>query len=271
MSEQFSRRQVELILRRTAELERRGDEALDAIGADDLEKVAAELGLSQEALRQALAEARAGMLAPEEAHSLLDRLLGGRLIEARRFVPGEADAVRATVERFMEEQGFQIRRQRQEITVWEPAQGMASWLRRAFGGRTAFRLPREVDVEIRIAAVPGGPHPVLVQLRIDARRLRSARAGGAALALVLGAGMAVLGAQLLPMPVELVAWGAGTTAGVAGAWGGRRSYLATRERLQVALERFLDFLEAAPSRPASAPAADPISRLVDFLSRDWWR
>ena len=36
------------------------------------------------------------------------------------------------------------------------------------------------------------------------------------------------------------------------------------------LERFLDFLEHEPLS-ASQPASDPIKRIVDFLSGDWWR
>src|SRR5688572_22478152 len=129
MAEQFSRRQVELILRRTAELERKREDSVDTIDAGDLEKVAAELGLSQEALRQALAESRAGMLTAEEA-TFLDRFFGPGLVEARRWVPTDLARTRAAVERFLQEQGFQIKRHRGDITVWEPARDLWSWLRR---------------------------------------------------------------------------------------------------------------------------------------------
>lgn len=45
--------------------------------------MADELGMSQDALRQALAESRAGALAPNEERTLIDRVFGRRIIEAR--------------------------------------------------------------------------------------------------------------------------------------------------------------------------------------------
>ena len=267
MAEQFSRRQVELILRRTAELERKREDSMEAISTDDLEKVAAELGMSQEALRQALAESRAGMLTAEEA-TFLDRFFGSGLVEARRFVPTDLARTRAAVERFLQEQGFQIKRHRGDITVWEPARDLWSWLRRTFRGGP-YRLPRELDIEVRVAEMPGGPHPVLVQLKVDAHRLRGTSVGGSVAAVVLGTGIAIAGSVLLPLPTELALWAAGAGAGTIGVVGARSSYRKERERLEIALERFLDFLEHEP--PQLAPAQDPFSRLAEFLNRDWWR
>ena len=270
MPEQFSRRQVELILRRTAELERRHDS--DDINASDLERVAEELGMSQAALKQALAESRAGLLEPQADPGLLDKVFGPTMTEARRHVPGDLASVRAAVDQFLEVQGFQVKRRRGEVTVWESASGLMSWVRRTFKAGP-YRLPRDVDIEVRIAEVPGGAHPVLVQLRVAARRLRSSRAGGAATALVLGTGAAVVGAVMLPIPTELVTWGAGAALAAGGTLVGRSSYRSARDQVHTALERFLDFLEvkAAPA-PAGAAAADPVTRLVDFLAkRDWWR
>jgi len=266
MAEQFSRKQVELILRRTAELERSGDD--DNITETDLEKVAEELGMSREALAQALAESRAGLLEPPAPPGVLDKVFGPTLLDARRHVPGDVDSVRAAVDGFLDVQGFQIKRRRGDITVWESASGVMTWLRRTFRAGP-YRLPRDVEIEVRIAEVPGGAHPVLVQLRVDASRLRSARAGGAATALVLGTGAAVAGAIALPIPTELVTWGAGAALAAGGTALGRASYRGARERVRTALERFLDFLE---QQKASAPAGDPVSRIIDFLAkRDWWR
>jgi hypothetical protein len=52
--------------------------------------------------------------------------------------------------------------------------------------------------------------------------------------------------------------------------GAHGRYRSERERLSVALERFLDFLEHEPQQPSQSPQ-DPIKRLADFLSSDWWR
>jgi hypothetical protein len=72
------------------------------------------------------------------------------------------------------------------------------------------------------------------------------------------------------MPTELLAIGGGGVAGVGGSWLSRSSYRDECERLTVAVERFLDFLEHEPP-PVNPPSPDPIKRIVDFLSRDWWR
>lgn len=268
MPEEFSRRQVELILRRTAELERARSDAPDEITAADLERVAAELGMSQQALGQAIAEARAGLLAPPGEAGAIDKLFGSAEIEVRRHIPGDLAAVQAAVERFFEEQGFQVRRRRGDLTVWEPASDVWSRLRRAFRAGP-YRVPRSVVVEVQLAEIPGGAHPVLVRLRVDARELRGSRVTGAAAALVAGAGMAVGGAILLPMPVELALWAGGAAAGAAGTLGGRASYRAARARLETALERFLDFLEQEPATPSQPK--DLVDRLLDFLGRDWGR
>jgi hypothetical protein len=87
MPEQLTPKQVELILARTADLEQRDDSALEALTPQDLERVAEELGMSQAALQQALAESRAGVLVPVGERTLVDQVFGGRFIEARRFVP----------------------------------------------------------------------------------------------------------------------------------------------------------------------------------------
>jgi hypothetical protein len=111
---------------------------------------------------------------------------------------------------------------------------------------------------------------VLVALRVDASRARSSRAAAAAASLVAGAVVIGGGAIMLPMPMELLAIGGGSIAGLGGTWLSRASFRDERERLTVAVERFLDFLEHEPL-PENQPAQDPIKRLVEFLSRDWWR
>src|SRR5262249_14153874 len=142
--------------------------------------------------------------------------------------------------------------------------------RRAFRAG-AYRLPRDVEIEVRITEVPGGPHPVLVALRVDATRARGTRVGTATASLLAGAAGVTAGAILLPMPTELVAIAGGSIAGLGGTWLSRSSYRDQRERLTVAVERFLDFLEHESLPKPSQPSPDPIKRLVDFLSGDWWR
>jgi hypothetical protein len=269
MPEQLTRKQVELVLRRAAELEQRDENALDLLTPQDLERVADELGMSQDALHQALAESRAGALVAEEERTVLDRFFGRRISEARRFVPGNAATLRLAVDQFLQEQGFQLKRNLGQAQVWESGRDWRTRMRRAMRAG-AYRVPRDVEIEVRIAEVPGGPHPVLVALRVDATRLRATRVGAATASLVAAGLVIGGGAFLLPMPSELLAIGGGSVAGLGGSWWSRSSYRDQRERLTVALERFLDFLEHEQA-PTPQRAPDPIKRIVDFLSGDWWR
>jgi hypothetical protein len=269
MPEQLTPKQVELILARTAELEQRHDNALEALTPQDLERVAEELGMSQAALQQALAESRAGVLVPVGERTLVDQVFGARFIEARRFVPGDAATVRIAVDRFLQEQGFQLKRNLGDAQIWEASHDWWTRMRRAFRSG-AYRLPRDVEIEVRVTDMRGGPHRVLVALRVDATSARTTRVGAAAASVLAGAAAIGGAAWLLPMPLEVLAIGAGGIAGLGGTWASRSSFRSERERLSVALERFLDFLEHEPQQPSQSPQ-DPIKRLADFLSSDWWR
>lgn len=276
MSQDLSRRQVELILRRTAELERSqaaaddgaGDADGDAISTDDLVKVAGELGLSQPALARALAEAQAGLLAPEPATGLVARVFGPNEVAAARYVPGDVAGVRATIARFLEEQGFQLKRNHGDRTVWERSPGLWTSVRTAFTAGP-YRLPRDVELEVQVATVPGGSHPVFVRLRGDTSRARGRNVTGATTSVIAGAAVATVGAALLPIPTELATWGIGALGAAAGVLGTRASYRGSRASLALALERFLDFLEHEPAK-AVRPTAEPFARLLDFM-RDGWR
>ncbi|CAN5563316.1 hypothetical protein BH11MYX1_BH11MYX1_54140 [soil metagenome] len=269
MPEQLTRKQVELVLRRAAELEQRDETALDTLTPQDLEGVADELGMSQVALHQALAESRAGALVADEERTVLDRLFGRRIIEARRFVPGEAASLRIAVDQFLQAQGFVLKRNLGHAQLWEAGRDLRTRMRRALRAG-AYRLPRDIEIEVRITGVPGGPHPVLVALRVDATRARTTRVGAAAASWIAAALVIGGGALVLPMPTELLAIGGGGLAGVGGSWLSRSNYRDECERLTVAVERFLDFLEHEPL-PVHQPSQAPIKRIVDFLSREWWR
>ena len=269
MPEQLTRKQVELVLRRATELDQKNETALETLTPQDLERVADELGMSREALNQALAESRAGALVPEEDRTALDTLFGRRIIEARRFVPGDVANLRLAVDRFLEEQGFQLKRNLGHAQVWEFGRDWRTRMKRALKAGS-YKLPRDIEIEVRIAEIPGGPHPVLVALRIDATRARNTRVGTATASVIAGVIAIGAGAVLLPMPTELLAIGGGGLAGVGGSWLSRSNYRNECERLIIAVERFLDFLEHEPP-PAPQRKADPIKRLVDFLSSDWWR
>lgn len=184
-------------------------------------------------------------------------------------MPGDVATLRAAVDQFLEAQGFQRKRNLGHVQVWELGRDWRTRMRRALKAG-AYRIPRDVEIEVRVTEVPGGPHPVLVALRVDATRARATRVGTAT-ASVIAAGIGIAAsAALLPMPLEALAIGGGGLAGVGGSWLSRASYRTECARLTVAVERFLDFLEHEPP-PAPQRSPDPLKRLVDFLSREWWR
>lgn len=257
-----------MILRRTAELERKGGGADDAgLSPAELEKVASELGLSGPALQRAMAESKAGLLAGDEPQGVVERVFGPASVVAARHVPGVPDDLRGTISGFLEAQGFQVKRHHGDRTVWERAPGIWSSVRRAFHGG-AFRLPRDVELEVAVNVVPGGPHPTFVSLKADTSRVRGRHVGGATAALLGGAAVAAVGAVLLPIPVELATWAGGALAAGGGVLGSRASYKTERTNLAHLLERFLDLLEHEPHKARSG-SHDPIARLMD-LAREWW-
>src|SRR5690242_3953476 len=92
--ERWTSGEAQLVLRRAAELERRapagGDEG---VSASEIEELAREVGLAPAAVEQALAELRAGTLAPARPPRGLERVLGPQTIVIERTVPGSVDEV----------------------------------------------------------------------------------------------------------------------------------------------------------------------------------
>src|SRR2546430_9509687 len=88
MAEHLTREQVELVLRRAAELER-GHVAGEAlVSAEELTRIADEVGLAPDAIRRALHEVRTGTLVPPASPTVLDRVLGPAQWIIERAVPG---------------------------------------------------------------------------------------------------------------------------------------------------------------------------------------
>jgi hypothetical protein len=263
MADQLSRRDVALILHRAAELERRLPETSDAITSDDLQKIAEELGMSRQALDQALAESRAGLLGSQVEQTFLDRIYGARKVVAQRFVPGTAAQVRQLVERYFREQSHDIVRRGEDWILWRRTRGVGSWLKRMSAGR--HKLPGAWDYRVRIADLPGGPHPVLIQIEVDVSQQRRNKVQSATAATILGTVGAIVGASHLAMPLELAPIAGGALLAAGTTFWGRAAFKDTREELEGALGRLLDFLEHEPERVVGERGKDLVSRLLDFI------
>jgi hypothetical protein len=233
---QIDRAALERIIQRAAELQTAEREIGDTLTSDELLALGREVGIPVRYLQQALLEerTRVGPLAPA---GLIERVAG----------PGEV--VERQLIRWMETNELLcVQRAQPGRITWEPVGGFQAAFRRstaAFStGTRSFMLSRATTVSAAILALESGYSHVT--LAADARGVRSGYVGGSAALITSGAAgtalMVALGAMLpvalLPLPVAL---GLGYSM--------VRRYGPAVERLQLGLERALDFLEQSAGKP----------------------
>jgi hypothetical protein len=280
-SGKLTRREVEEVLRRAAELEsgrlHRGgadDDDLDEGSGTQLPepevfRLGQEAGLSEDALREALGALRTGELQRAGEGESPNEIV------VSRTVPGEPAPVARAVERFLREQLMTIRRHHGARIEWQRARGLWPGLMRSieFARRFAFGPVSRVETRVEAAQDGASTH---VSFRIDLgpwRRDRLVRAIGRA-ATAFGC-FGLGGAWLLPgfgLPDVMALLAGGGIAGGLVALEQRR-FAHSREEVAVAPERFLDLLvikrtkalaraaqrqlpEATPAEPAPDPAED---------------
>jgi hypothetical protein len=244
----LSRPQIEQVLRRAAELEATRTNGQDADGTEtaldeqDLLRLGAEAGLSEDSLQDALGELRRGQLTAVEKDSL-DRALGERQVVVTREVPGPVEPVRRAIERFLREQLMTVRRHHGDRVEWERARGLWPGLARSldFARRYAFGPVTRVETVV----VAETDDTTSVTFRIDLTELRRHRLVRACLR--AGAAFSIFGlggALFFPgFGLEDVA---SLLAGGAAAGGlmalERRRFEENRAFVTLAPERFLDLL-----------------------------
>ncbi len=135
-----SRNQLEKVIHRAAELQFGQGETPDTLEADEVLRIAEEVGLEGRFVRQALAEVRADALIPARPpdDSAATRLWGEAILIAARVVPGEPHALQARLARYLSErESLRCVRDRPGQLVFEPAKDLMSQIQRGldFGGR----------------------------------------------------------------------------------------------------------------------------------------
>jgi hypothetical protein len=244
----IDRAALERIIQRAAELQTAERDLGDSLTSDELIALGREVGIPGRYLQQALLEERT-RLVNVGAAGLFERVTGPGQISAQRVVRGDPDAVEAALLQWMERNELLcVQRHQTGRITWEPLGGIQAAFRRSTaaigGGKRPFMLSRAATVSATVVPLEAGyAH---VSLMADTRKVRGEYVGvGAALA---GAGMAgtaamvALGAllpiALLPLPVAL---GMG--------YGVLRRYGPALARVQLGLERALDFLEQGTGTP----------------------
>jgi hypothetical protein len=250
VSDKLTRREVDFVLRRAAEIDTQTPASAERNSAEsltvgELVRLGEEVGLPREALERALTDMRRGTPIEPEEQGALTKTLGASRVVVTRVVGAPIETVRRAVDKFLREQLMTVRRHHGDRVEWERAQGIWPGLVRSldFSKRYAFALVNRVETVLSEEGTENGE--TAVTFNIDLSEMRRERFGQ----MGLRAGMAFLlfgvgGALMAPGSVvyDLVALASG---GVAA--GGifaleRRRYLESRSRVSLAPERFLDLL-----------------------------
>jgi hypothetical protein len=202
---------------------------------------------------------------PPAPAGLLERVAGPGQATAQRVVPAGAELVERQLIRWMETNELLcVQRAQPGRITWEPIGGFQAAFRRSTAafttGTRSFMLSRASTVSAAILPLESGYSHVT--LAADSRGVRSGYVGGSAALITSGAAgtaiMVALGAMLplalLPLPVAL---GLGYTV--------VRRYGPAVERLQLGLERALDFLEQSAGKPQH-PLPDRSAGILGVLA-----
>lgn len=235
--DRLSQDEVALVLRRAAELD--GETATptdERLPVAAIEAAAAEVGLAPAAVRQAVAELRAGVLAgPVDAPAAPHRV-----VEAA-VVPLDVEAASAAVGRWLAAQTFQRHRGRDGVEVWRIREDWVAGLQRKLDWSASVRLTWVREVVLRVVAVEGGTLVRLEATLATAPQQAPAigAAAGATSGLVVGgAGVATFGGTVA-LGLGAAAVGAGS---VGGWWVGRSARRLSRHRVADELSAELDRL-----------------------------
>lgn len=254
-SDRLSRRQVDLVLRRAADLEaqrRDGggrEEDQDHLSPDDLLRLGEEAGLSPESVGRALAEVRHGSFLEAEPPGGLADLVGPKRLAIARHVPAGVEQSERAIERYMQQQLMIVRRHHGERVEWEKAKGLWPGLARSldFARRYTFGPIERVETMV----MPDEHGTSSVAFRVDLNELRrtgvSRMAVRAVVPMLMAAGMASVASS---MPDAAVMMSVGAASAAALVVRERRRLTRMRESVSLGVERFLDLMVARRRRDA---------------------
>jgi hypothetical protein len=271
----ITRSDLPAVVKRAAELASLEGDAEEAISEDEVIRIAAELGLAERHVRQALYEGPTEEIDP----SFLDQQMGVPRIMATRAVPLTAGAARRALEDyFVTREYLQIIRRQAISTTFEPADDAVSKVARSFSRSKKHCLASAEAVEITLRDLQDGwTH---VRLKAVYPDMRKSQIVGATFGTVLlGGPLATLTAVLLstlangPLsdPVSIAI---GATAGMgvlgataAGFWAAaRNNYRRWRERSVNEANAVLDRLEKGDElRPPPSPWLRKLQMKFDRL------
>lgn len=229
--------EVELVLRRAAELNARRQDQSYTISTEVLIQVAAAAGIPERDVRRALRDVYSEEA--EEAHSLATRLYGPVKVRTVREIEQSVDSVLEYLEYLLRrEQGLKLRRKTAASSLWD-AGDILGPMRRMLDFSGQRPLQRARCVELQVEPVEKERSHVSITADVSGQRAENLWAGG-----ILGATLAV------PLAI----------AGFADAWfflfvlpalaapglGFKLAYHKARSDMRLVLEHLLDAAESGP-------------------------
>jgi hypothetical protein len=220
---------VALVLRRAAELEAADDRVgeIDGYEPAAVEEAAREVGLSPAAVRQAVAELRAGVLRPASdserrpgspagrvSRGRPARPSGSRTVAHQRLVDTPPHVALASVDRFMRTQMFELRRRAGDRSLYRPRSDLVASLRRRLDFAGAIKLERLHLIDVVVTPVDDQTL-VRVEAELTASRA-NAVAGGAAAGTAVTVTTGLAGALLAEPVLVIAALPAGAVVGGSG-------------------------------------------------------
>jgi hypothetical protein len=263
MDNGITRRDLPAVVKRAAELAALEGDAEEKLPEDEVVRIAAELGLSERHVRQAMLEGTQ----EEPEPSFLDRQFGTTRIMAARAVPMTPELARRALEEYLVTREYlQVVRKQAAAMSFEPADDVVSKVARGFSRSKKHCLAAAQGVELVVRELePGWSHVRLRAVYPDARKVHIGGATAGAVFLggpvATGAGVVVGALANGPLP-DVVAVALGLTTGVtvlAGAVAGfwqiaRHNFRTWRSRTVNEANGVLDRLEKGDElRPPPAP------------------
>jgi hypothetical protein len=231
MTDDVSSDEAAAVYRRAAEIDQ-GTSAVPGRGLDlaALEQAGVEAGLSRDAIRQALAEVKAGTLEPvARTDAVVTRTLHGKHVDDE-------------VEKFMRQQRFRVARRLGDRTVWEQDRSFSATVVKTLDFNRRIVLREITSLTTAVVPVPGTDKSH-VRFELNLGRVRwgwysmPMAAGGLGLGAVVT--LAVAGIE----PGAIIA-APGALAVAGGAYAGARAgFRGSLRRSVNGIERFLDRLE----------------------------
>lgn len=261
----IDRAALDRIIQRAAELQTGDREVGDNLSTDEVLALGKEVGIPGKYLQQAILEHQTTVTAAPDT-TMLGRVLGPGEVTSQRVVQGTVDDTLRALAGWMEKNELLVvQRQQTGWMSWEPLRGMQAAIRRGAASldtsKPKFMLSR---AELVVATVtelePGYCH---VSLTATLKSTRREHLIGSLVSTGLGAGvtatLVTVGAYLAlaAVPVGLSLLVSATVL---------RRFRPIADRVQMGLDRALDFLERGGARDQQALGRGP--GLLDVLANE---